>query len=169
LFSVHCFGQKDTVYIKKNVNPFSEKAVYKTDTLIFETPNARNILIGNSILTQTPNQQAAKHYGLFFEDFTVKDCQESEQPKPNKIIGIEKKKQEWIVTAVVYANCCQNFLADIRVENDNSLNLIFYTYGMYCSCSCPFELNYTIRIREFEGLKKIKYLTINGASKTELK
>ena len=169
LLSINCFGQNDTVYIKKNIKPFEEKAVYKTDTIVFETPNARNILIGNDILPQTPNQQGAKNYGLFFEDFKVKDCQESEIPRPNKIIGIEKNKKEWNIKALVYTNCCQDFLADISVDNDNTLNLIFHNYGMYCFCSCPFELTYKIRIMEFDDLKKIKYLTINGETKTELK
>ena len=169
LLSINCFGQNDTVYIKKNIKPFEEKAVYKTDTIVFETPNARNILIGNAILTQTSNQQGAKGFGLFFEDFKVKDCRNSEIPKPNKIIGIKKNKEEWIINALVYSNCCQDFLADISVENDNTLNLIFHNYGMYCSCSCPFELTYKIRIMEFEDLKKIKFLTINGETKSVLK
>ncbi len=169
LLSINCFGQKDTVYIKKNINPFSEKAIFQTDTLVFETPNARNILIGNAILTETSNQQGAKNFGLFFEDFKVKDCHASEVPKPNKIIGIEKEKEKWNIKILVYSNCCQDFLADISVENDNTLNLIFHNYGMFCSCSCPFELTYKIRVMEFDDLKKIKFLTLNGETKTELK
>lgn len=169
LITINCFGQNDTVFIRKNIKYYPEKAVYKTDTIVFETPNARNILIGDAILTQTSNQQGAKSYGFFFEEFNVKDCRNSEIPKPNKIIGIEKNKEEWNITALVYSNCCQNFLADISVENDNTLNLIYLNYGMYCSCSCPFELKYKIRIMEFDDLKKIKYLTINGKTKTELK
>ena len=60
LFTINCFGQNDTVYIKKSINPPSEKIVYQTDTIVFETPSDRNILIGNAILTQTRNQQIAK-------------------------------------------------------------------------------------------------------------
>jgi len=169
LLSINCFGQSDSVFIRKNTMPFSEKAVYITDTIVFETPNARNILIGNTILTQTLNQQIAKGYGLFFEEFKVKDCRNSEIPKPNKVINIERNKNEWIIKILVYSNCCQDFLADISIENDNTLNFIFYNYGMYCSCSCPFELTYKIRIMEFEDLKKLKFLTINGETKTKLK
>ncbi|GAA3555919.1 hypothetical protein [Snuella lapsa] len=169
LLSITCFGQNDTVFIRKNIKHYPEKAVYKTDTIVFETPNARNILIGNDILTQTSNQQGAKGYGIFFESFNVKGCRESEMPQPNKVIRIGKSKEEWNITILAYTNCCQDFLADISVENGNTLDLIFHNYGMYCSCTCPFELTYKLRIMEFEDLKKVKYLTINGKTKTELK
>ncbi|MGV6831416.1 MAG: hypothetical protein ACWA5P_07640 [bacterium] len=169
LVSINCFAQNDTIYIKKNIKPFEEKAVYKIDTIIFKTPNARNILIGDAILTQTANQQIAKGYGLFFSDFKVKDFEENERPKPNKILSVERNKKEWTITALVYTNCCQDFLADISVSNDHTLNLIFYNYGTYCSCNCPFELTYKINIMEFEDLKKIKYVTINGEIRTEIK
>jgi hypothetical protein len=168
LISINCFGQNDSVFIRKNVAPFSEKAIYKTDTIIFSTPNARNILIGNAILTQTLNQQEAKSFGLFFEDFKVDDCIKSGIPEPDKILKIEKTKDYWIIKIKAYTNCCQDFLSDINVSNDNTLNLIFYNYGMYCSCSCPFELTYKIRIMELEDIKKIKYVTINNKSKTKI-
>ena len=164
-----CFAQNDSIFIRKNIEPYSDKPVYKTDTIVFDNPNSRNILIGNTILPQTSNQQITKSYGLFFEEFYVKECSDSqEEPKPNKIIEINKKKEEWIIKAIVYTNCCQDFLADVEVNDDNTLNLKFINYGMYCSCSCPFEIKYKFRVKEFKDLNKIKYITINGETKTNL-
>ncbi|MCF7560416.1 hypothetical protein L3X39_07185 [Sabulilitoribacter multivorans] len=164
-----CYGQNDSIFIRKNIEPFSDKPVYKTDTIVFDTPNARNILIGNVILPQTSNQQLTKSYGLFFEEFGVKDCSESQdEPKPNKIVEIDRSKEEWGIKAIVYTNCCQDFLADVEVKNDNTLNLIFINYGMYCFCSCPFEITYKFRVMEFDDLKKIKFVSINDEAKTNL-
>ena len=169
LSTFKCFSQNDTVFIKANQNPFSENAEYKIDTVIFRFPSSRNVLIGNAILTQTFNQQIAKGFGFFLEDFKVKNCHQNEKPQPSKIIGIEKEKGEWRIKALVYTNCCQDFLADISIEDDNTLNLIFHNYGTYCSCSCPFEITYKLRVMEFDRLKKIEFLEINGEAKTPIK
>lgn len=168
-FSLNIFGQKDTVFIRKNIKPYPEKIEYKTDTIIFETPNARNILIGDAILTQTKNQQIAKGYGLFFEKVEVTESGDSQKPKSDKIIEVKKEIDKWIIKMLAYSNCCQDFLVDISVEKDETLNLIYYNYGMYCSCSCPFEVTYTIRIIEFDDLKKIKSVIINGDYSTKIK
>ncbi len=169
LLSFNIFGQKDTIFIRKNIKPYSEKIEYKTDTIIFETLNARNILIGDAILTQTKNQQIAKGYGLFFEKVEVKECGESQKPKSDEIIEFEKENDKWKIKMLAYSNCCQDFLVDISIEKDETLNLIYYNYGMYCSCSCPFEVTYTIRIMEFDDLKKIKSVIINGDNSTKMK
>lgn len=165
VFKIYC--QNDTVFIRKNIKPFSEKIEYKTDTIVFTTPNARNILISDAILTQTKNQQIAKGYGLFFEKFEVKECEKSEKLKSDKIISVKKEKDQWIIKIIAYSNCCQDFLADIKVEKNETLNLIYYNYGMYCSCSCPFEVTYTIRIMSFDSLKNIKSVIINGNYSTK--
>lgn len=163
------YAQNDSVFIRKTVDPFSENPVYKTDTIVFNTPNARNILIGNTILPQTSNQQVAKSYGLFFKAFSVEDCEHNQSlPEPDKIVEIKRSKTEWVIKVLVYTNCCQDFLADIIVDNEDTLNLMFINYGMYCFCSCSFELTYKFRIMGFEDLKKIKYLSINGETKTKL-
>ncbi|WNH07714.1 hypothetical protein [Thalassobellus suaedae] len=99
----------------------------------------------------------------------MKDCLDNESlPKPDKIIEIIKKKNEWIIKALVYTNCCQGFLADVSVNNDDTINLMFINYGMYCSCSCPFEISYKFRIEPFDDLSKIKFVSINGETKTKL-
>lgn len=170
---VFCFNfieaQNDSIFIRKNIEPYSDKPVYKTDTIIFKNPNSRNILIGNTILPQTSSQQGTKSYGLFFEEFNVKDCLDNKsEPKPNKIIQITKKKNEWIIKALVYTNCCQDFLADVSVYNDNTVNIMFTNYGMYCFCSCPFEITYKFRVEPFDDLSKIKFVSINGEATTKL-
>ena len=171
LLSFNAFGQKDTVFIRKNIKPYpyTKNIEYKTDTIIFETPYARNILIGNAILTQTKNQQIAEGYGLYFEKIDVSECGGSEIPKPNKIIEQKKENGKWIIKIKVYSNCCQDFLTDIKVENDETLNLKFYNYGMYCSCDCPFEVTYTIRLMDIDDLKKINSIVINDDYSTLIK
>jgi len=169
LFSFNIFGQKDTIFIRKNIKPYAEKIEYKTDTIIFETPNTRNILIGDAILTQTKNQQIAKGYGLFLEKIEVSECSENEKSKPNKIIEQKKENGKWLIKTKVYSNCCQDFLVDLKIENDETLNLKYINYGMYCSCECSFELTYTIRLMEFDDLKKINSIIINNDFSTLIK
>jgi len=169
LLSLNAFGQKDTVFIRKNIKSFTESVEYKTDTIIFETRYARNMLIGNAILTETKNQQIAREYGLFFEKIEVSECGGSEIPKPNKIINQKKENGKWIIKTKIYSNCCQDFLTDIKVENDETLNLKYYNYGMYCSCDCPFEVTYTIRLENFDDLKKISSIVINDDYATLIK
>jgi len=169
ILPLNLWSQKDTVFIRKNINYYPDKIEYKTDTIIFETPNARNILIGDAIMTETYNQQVAKGYGLFFEKIEVSECGGSEYPKPNKIIEHKKENGKWIIRTKVYSNCCQDFLTDIKVENDETLNLKFYNYGMYCSCECPFEVTYTIRLMNFDDLKKITSIIINDDYSTLIK
>lgn len=162
------FAQSDTVFIRKNIDKFADQPVYQTDTIIFDTPNARNILIGDAILTQTYNQQVAKGYGLFLKEIEVEDCKSTEPTELNEIIEFDRSSNKWTVKTMINANCCQDFLVDIKVENENTLNLIFHNYGMYCSCSCLFELTYKIDIMDFDDLSKIKSVIINGDERTRI-
>ena len=170
VISLNCFGQNDTVFISKNIANYGDEPIYKTDTIIFDTPNARNIIIGDAVLEQTENQQIAKGFGLFLKEIEVYDCKDkSGYTKPNKIIEFVQTKKEWSIKTLVYSNCCQDFLADIKIENQNTLNLIFYNYGQYCLCSCPFELTYKLDVEEYDDLKKINSIIINGDSETKMK
>jgi hypothetical protein len=149
------WGQADTVFIKYNKDKFEEKPNYKTDTIIFDTPNARQILYGTTVLPWTLNQQIAKGYGLYLNSVSLTPC------KQNDKLTIEVK---------YWANCCHSFLCDLEVINDMTVNLIIYGYGAtYCSCSCCFGLTYNISTMTVDEFDKLKYITINGNEKTKRK
>ena len=168
VISFSSFGQSDTVFIRKNIDIYADKPNYQTDTIIFDTPNARNILVGNAILTQTYNQQVAKGYGLFLKAIEVEDCKSTEPTELNEITKFDKSSNKWTIKTHVNANCCQDFLVDIKVDDENTLNLIYHNYGMYCSCDCLFELTYIVDIMDFDDLSKIKSILINGDERTRI-
>ena len=162
------FGQSDTVFIRKNIDKFADIPTYQTDTIIFDTPNARNILVGNAILTQTYNQQVAKGYGLFLKAIEVADCKGTEPTELNEITKFDKSSNQWTIKTHVNANCCQNFLVDIKVDDENTLNLIYHNYGTYCFCGCVFELSYIIDVMDLDDLSKIESILINGDERTRI-
>lgn len=178
-------GQSDTVFIKYNKDKFEEKLTYKTDTIVFDTPNDRQILYGTDVLPSTYNQQVAKGFGLFLNQIEFTPCKQILQPiligeeeiieepeiiEVDSIISIIKTDTLWTFALKIFENCCHSFLCDISIESDSILNLIFYSYGAnYCSCDCCFGLNYKIERLNFEDNTKIKFVMINGNIKSKKK
>jgi len=165
------WGQADTVFIKYNKDKFEEKVNYITDTVIFDTPNARQILHGTTVLPMTSNQQNAKNYGLYFDSVSLIQCKQELGGKPdmkNQIVRTSQNKDSLSIEIKYWGNCCHSFLCDIEVNNDTTINLIIHGYGaFYCGCTCCYGLTYhltTMKVNEFD---KLKYITINGDDKTK--
>lgn len=167
------WGQADTVFIKYNKDKFEETPNYITDTVIFDTPNARQILYGTTVLPMTFNQQMAKNYGLYFDTVTLTPCKQELGKKPdmiNQVSTVTQDKDSLKIEIKYWGNCCHSFLCDIEVKNDSTINLIVHGYGaMYCDCNCCYGLTYhfsTMKVAEFD---KLKYVIINGDEKTKQK
>lgn len=168
ILSVNCYSQNDTVFMRYDSVIHDDTLTYTVDTVIFNNPNARQFLYKTSILPNTVNQQYAKAYGLNLLNIEVSPCSKGERPiGGNEVISIQKTDSLWICDLKVIGNCCHDFLGDIRVDDDSTLNFINYSYGaMYCDCSCCFGLKYTIQIWDFNDLEKVQYVIINGDKKT---
>jgi hypothetical protein len=131
----------------------------------------RHILKGTTILPYTSNQQNAKGYGFYFEKVNLSNCQRNGLEYENRIQEhvnyIIQTDSTLIIDFNFYDNCCYSFLCDISVVDESILNLIYTGYGTYCDCDCCYGLNYRISLIKDENFSKIKYLMINGNSKTK--
>ena len=74
-----------------------------------------------------------------------------------------------VIDITINANCCADFLGEIEVTKNNVLNLIYHSYGGYCSCGCCFGLTYQLFLAREEDydFNKIKSVMINGIKETE--
>jgi len=160
----------DTVFLKYNKDIYKEKPNYNIDTIIFDTPMARQILYGTTVLPCTRNQQIAKGYGLFLNSVSITPCYENDKLLNSEIIAIAANKGNLTIEVKYWGNCCHSFLCDLEVKNDTVLNLIIHGYGTtYCSCDCSFGLTYHISTMKFFELDKLKYIMINGEEETKNK
>ena len=169
--SIDTFGQKvaDTVFIKYNKDWTSRSKSYITDTVVFQSGMVRHILTGTAILPSTHNQMDAHGYGLYFHKVTKSDCiknsNENSKSK-NYINSIFTTDSTIIINFNIYDNCCFDFLCDISVDTNATLNLIYNGYGTYCSCNCCFGLTYVLNIINRKDIPRIKAAIINGDPKT---
>jgi len=168
LIDLSLFGQKDTVFIKYDLDDMNGKVHYTTDTIYFETPMRRQILKGTDILPYTHNQQIAKGYGLYLDKVVQSDCKKDATAEriPTKINSIINTDKELIVDFNFSDNCCYSFLCDIAIVNNSTLNLIFYGYGTYCDCDCCHGLTFKMSKEEAVENKKVTSIMINGNVKT---
>jgi hypothetical protein len=166
------WGQADTVFIKYNIDKFEDKPNYKTDTVIFDTPNARQILYGTTVLPWTQNQQIAKNYGLYLDTVSMTPCKQDLGARPNtigEVLSVNHHNDSLTIELNYWGNCCHSFLCDIEVRDDNTVNLIIHGYGAtYCSCQCCFGLTY--HLTTFKGIEfeKLKYIMVNDDEKTKM-
>jgi hypothetical protein len=166
----HLTGQNDTVFIKYNRDRHDENIYYRTDTLVFDTPNARQILYGTTVLPWTVNQQFAKNFGLYLDTVAHTTCKKENDSGPKEltvITNVLEKTGKLQIEIKYWGNCCHAFLCDVEVIENTTINLIVYGYGAtYCSCTCCYGLNFsfsTLDVPEYKGLTSVM---INGDKKT---
>jgi hypothetical protein len=161
------WGQADTVFIKYNKDKFEEKLNYKTDTVIFDTPNARQILYGTTVLPWTNSQQIAKNFGIVLQTVTSTDCKQSGKPTGNEVVNITETDTSLKIELKIFGNCCHSFLCDLEIVDDSIVNLKYYGYGAtYCSCDCCYGLTYNIEKWKFDDYKLLKSVMVNGDRRT---
>lgn len=169
LLSSNLFGQQDSLFIKYKTNLTSDRIMYKTDTIVFNSEMARHYLIGTTIIPWTQNQMNAKGWGINFNKVTKSDCQKSGEEIVNmsdKIINVSETDSSYIVDLNIIDNCCYDFLCDISVDRMGTLNLIYTGYGTHCGCECCFGLTYHIEKMFASDLGEIKGIKLNGDEKT---
>ncbi len=160
-------AQQDTVFMKYNKSSWSEENInYAIDTVLFDTPSARHILYGTTILTGSQNQRLAMEYGVSFDKIIRTNCRESIQKLEN---GLQRRLNTMSVTdtSMIFdisfiANCCNDFLCDISIDDNGVLDLIYTGYGGYCFCTCCFGLTYQLSLEKWETIPKILSVTINN-------
>ena len=161
------WSQADTVFIKYNKEKFEEKPHYKTDTVIFETPNARQLLYGTTILPWTSSQQMAKNFGLAFQRVSNTGCKQTGKPTVNEIVSIAETDTTLSIELKIWGNCCHSFLCDLEIVDNSIVNLKYYGYGATnCDCDRCYGLTYTFEKWDFKEYKLLKGVMINGDKQT---
>jgi hypothetical protein len=67
--------------------------------------------------------------------------------------------------------CGSDFLCEVELVDNNTLNLIYHQFGAYTSCLCCYGLkyNFNIIIEDQNGSEpNIEFITINGKEKTKI-
>ena len=170
--SIASYTQSDTTFIKRDKTPFDDTLNYVTDTLISEGVYQTKILKGTTILPMSRNNIGAMGYGFTLTKIESTPCKQQERNAPpprlkdSEVVSIIKTDSTWICELKIVENCCYDFLCEVSINNDSTLNFIYHGYGDHCGCNCCFGLTYFIKIDDFGDISKIKYTTLNGKKET---
>jgi len=166
LFSTESRGQSDTVFFKYNEDPEGEVPVYTVDTIVFDTPNARQILFKTMVLPNTLHQEIAKNYGLYLQNVTLSPCSNGELGEvkmKSQVVSVLTSEKDWKIEIKHIGNCCHEFLCDVEIIDKETVNLVALGYGAtYCFCDCCFGLVYEFETMAMPELDSLKYVMING-------
>jgi hypothetical protein len=153
-------------------NSNSKRAIH--DTIFVEKKfdgkeHTANKLIGTTVLKLSEkNVNTGRMHGLWLQNLTSSEClAPTEAPLPTQITSIKQPTDSTLViTANITANCSHDFLGESEVLHGNTLNLIYHGYGGYAECNCGFQLTYTFELSQESKPEPIRYVTIDGLSKT---
>lgn len=171
LLSLHTVGQ-DSVFIRHSEDWAADTLNYVTDTVVFPSGMMRHILTGTTVLPSTHNQMRARGYGLYLDAVSKSDCQgdgEEAYHSEDKINVIQNTDSSLSVDITIYDNCCYDFLCDITVDEEGTLNLIYQGYGSYCACECCYGLVFHISKLEHEDYSDVKAVMLSGLKSTKRK
>lgn len=172
ILSVHAIGQNtqlDTVFVKRSIDINK----FEIDTLYIQGGvSTTQVLAGTTFLPSSDKIVGLLNKGLSPIDIRIiNTCDDrvdsKEFSKYPKFRNIERQDNKLIIDVSVIANCCHNFLAEAEVLAKDTLNLLYTSYGDFCSCECPFTLRYTFDTTFEKNYQILKHVTINGSTKVE--
>ena len=155
----------DTVFIKRDLG---EKELL-IDTLYL--PGGRSfapVLVGTTFLPYSEKMIGLLNNGLSPISLEIVDgCDNSLTKNDFKDYPVfrEIRRDSSVLTieVSVIANCCDYFLGEAEVIGEDTLNLIYTTYGAFCSCSCCFTLRYKLDTSMESYYQILQHVTINGS------
>ena len=172
-FSLSAYSQYDTTYITHDNDYIDDTVIYVTDTIINKTSFGRPILIGTTVLPETSNSMNARGHGFFLKEIIGSPCKIDRRKivhkKEAKVASILKTDSTWTCDLNIVANCCHDFLCEISIVNDTTLNFIYHGYGAtYCACNCCFGLTYKITLDDYseDEIENVTHTMVNGDEKT---
>jgi hypothetical protein len=165
-------GQKDvldTVFVKRSVGVNE----FEIDTLYI--PGGRmtsQVLVGTMFLPSSDKMNWLLNNGLSPIDFEIiNECNNRTDPSTfseyPKFISTSRVGNTLTIDVSVIANCCHNFLGEAEVKGKDTLNLIYISYGGFCSCSCCFTLRYKFDTSMEHNYEILNYVTINDSKIVE--
>jgi hypothetical protein len=164
------FGQEvenDTIFVKRVVQTESPEI----DTILFKDGISLaqpQILIGTTFLPNTNKMIGLLNKGLTPISLEIiEECDKSIHPKSfidyPKFTTVKRDCNTLTIDVTVIANCCHNFLGEAEIIGDDTLNLIYTSYGGFCSCQCCFTLSYKFNTTMEEYYQILKKVTINNS------
>lgn len=119
------------------------------DSELIPTPEGDIIIKGHRALPWSESLDSANVMGVFLDSIQLSPCDHNADQgrENNKIIKTSELDSSIIVHTSIISNCCREIAGDLQIENDSTINLIFYAYnGDYCECDCCFQLDYYLTI-----------------------
>jgi len=111
----------------------------------------------------SPSVRHAKEDGFELLDIKVKHC--GENLKQNEIIQ-SIKGDTLVVSFVIEANCCNEFLGRISADWGERLDFELYTIGNnICFCDCRYRFEYTLKMKNKKLFKVDRYRIYNNDEK----
>lgn len=163
------FGQNippDTVFVKRTV----DKNEFEIDTLYI--PGGRittQVLAGTMFLPSSDKMNWLLNNGLSPISLEIiNECNNTTDPSTfkeyPKFLSTSRIGNTMTIDVSVIANCCHNFLGEAEVKGKDTLNLIYTSYGGFCSCRCEFTLRYMFDTSMEDNYEILNYVTINGSN-----
>lgn len=157
--------QTDTVFVKRTVG----ENEFEIDTLLI--PGGRSsqqVLAGTTFLPYSDKMVKLLNQGLSPISLEIiKDCDNTTDPSNfkdfPKFREVKRDADELLIDVSVIANCCHNFLGEAEVVGQDTLNLVYTSYGGFCSCKCAFTLRFRFDTTMEDQHQILKYITINSS------
>lgn len=163
VFGLHT--ELDTVFVKRSVGTNE----FEVDTLYI--PGGRSstqVLAGTMFLPSSDKMNGLLNNGLSPISLEIiQECDSTKDPSTfkeyPKFISTSRVGNTLTIDVSVIANCCHNFLGEAEVVGNDTLNLVYTSYGGFCSCSCCFTLRYKFDTSMEDIYQVLNYVTINGS------
>ncbi|MBI3218007.1 MAG: hypothetical protein HYZ44_00695 [Bacteroidetes bacterium] len=161
-------GQKakpDTVFVKRTVGVNE----FEIDTLfIAGGRSTTQVLTGTMFLPYSDRMIRLLNNGLSPISLEIiQECNNTTDPKTfkeyPKFISTTRAGNTLTIDVSIVANCCHNFLGEAEVVGKDTLNIVYTSYGGFCSCNCCFTLRYKFNTSMEKEYQVLKYVTINNS------
>ena len=169
LFSISLLSAQnsklDTVFVKKTIG-INE---FEIDTLFIQGGiSSQQVLAGTTFLPYSDKMIGLLNKGISPISLEIiQECDNNSDPREfndyPKFRTIKRNSNELIIDVSIIANCCHNFLGEAEVIGNDTLNLIYTSYGGFCSCNCCFTLRFKFNTSMEKYHKTLKYVTINSS------
>lgn len=159
----------DTVFVKRTIG----ENEFQIDTLFIHSGrSSQQVLAATCFLPYSDKMIGLLNHGLSPISLEIiQECDQGLEPSEFKNYPIFKEvkrdSNQLIIDVAIVSNCCHNFLGEAEVIGEDTLNLVYTSYGGFCSCTCCFALRYTFDSSLEKAYTILKNVTINGSETTE--
>lgn len=158
-------AEKDTVFVKRTVgvNEFEIDTLY-----ISGGQSSTQVLVGTMFLPLSDKMIGLLNNGLSSISLEIiQECDNTTDPTTfheyPKFRSTSRVGNTLTIDVSIIANCCHNFLGEAEVVGKDTLNLVYTSYGGFCSCSCCFTLRYKFDTSMEDMYQVLNHVTINGS------